>query len=147
MTGKDYRLPSEAEWEYAARAGTTTPFSTGACITTDQANYRGFYGYGDCQKSGADRGKTLEVGSFNPNPWGLYDVHGNLWEWVQDCWHDSYSDAPPDGSAWGSRDCAIPMLRGGSWSSGPEKARSASRISDESDHRFWTFGFRVARTY
>ena len=98
-TGKDYRLPSEAEWEYAARAGTTTPFWWGATITPDQANYDGNYPYAGGAK-GQYRQKTLPVKSFDPNPWGLYQVHGNVWEWVQDTWHDSYHGAPDDGSSW-----------------------------------------------
>ena len=104
-TGKSYRLPSEAEWEYAARAGTATPFHTGATISTDQANY-------------ADRRTTL-VGAFAPNAFGLYDVHGNVWEWVEDCWHDSYRGAPSDGTAWtAGGDCSRRVLRGGSWDKG-----------------------------
>ncbi len=91
-TGKQYWLQSEAEWEYAARAGTTTPFWWGDTITTDQANYNGNYPYNGGAK-GEFRWKTLPVRSFKPNPWGLYQVHGNVWEWVEDCWNGTYKGA------------------------------------------------------
>ena len=97
ITGKTYRLLSESEWEYVARAGTTTPFHFGSTISTDQANYDGNYTYGGGRK-GVYREKTISVGSFRANAWGLYDVHGNVWEWVGDCWNDSYTGAPADGS-------------------------------------------------
>ena len=114
LTGKEYRLPSESEWEYAARAGTATPFHTGATISTDQANYDGNYVYGN-GRQGAYREGTLPVGSFPANGFGLHDVHGNVWEWVQDCWHGNYEGAPSDGSAWASGDCSVRVLRGGAW--------------------------------
>jgi len=104
-SGKTYRLLTEAEWEYAARAGTTTPFSTGRTITPDQANFDGNYTYGGSSK-GAYRQKTVDAGSFKPNAFGLHDMHGNVWEWVQDCYKDSYSGAPVDGSASASGDCS-----------------------------------------
>ncbi len=113
MTGKLYRLPAEAEWEYAARAGTKTPYSTGNCIDTAKANYDGNYDWGDCPKTGLYREQTVEVGSLPANPWGLHEVHGNVYEWVQDCWNDSYQGAPADGSAWEAGDCARRVLRGG----------------------------------
>jgi len=97
-TGKVYRLPSEAEWEYACRAGTKTPFSCGETITTELANYNGNYTYAE-EGKGQYRSETVEVGSFPPNPWGLYDMHGNVWEWCEDGWHDNYQGAPTDGSA------------------------------------------------
>jgi formylglycine-generating enzyme required for sulfatase activity len=97
-TGKPYRLPSDAEWEYAARAGTETRFHFGATISTAQANYNGNYPHGSGAK-GEYRGRTVAAGSLPANPWGLHEVHGNVWEWVQDCWHESYQGAPADGSA------------------------------------------------
>lgn len=113
-TGKPYRLPSEAEWEYAARAGTVTPFSTGPCINTGQANYNG--DYNQCgAKTGVYLGKTQPVGSYPANPWGLYDMHGNVWEWVADCWNDSYAGAPTDESAWQRENCARRAARGPRW--------------------------------
>ena len=113
-TGKSYRLLSEAEREYVARAGTATPFWWGSSITPEQANYNGNYVYAGGQK-GEYRSKTLPVKSFKPNPWGLYQVHGNVYDWVEDCYHDSYNGAPTDGSAWTSGDCTYRVLRGGSW--------------------------------
>ena len=96
---------SEAEREYVARAGTTTPFWWGSSITPEQANYNGNYVYAGGGSKGEYRAKTVPVKSFKPNPWGLYQVHGNVWEWVEDCWNDSYSGAPADGSAWTTGDC------------------------------------------
>ena len=131
-TGEPYRLLSEAEWEYVARAGTTGPFHTGSTISTSQANYRGT--------------QTVEVGSFSPNAFGLHDVHGNVDEWVEDCWNDSYQSAPSDGSAWERGDCGRRVVRGGSWFIGPRYLRSANRAWGDSGDRFAFFGFRVART-
>jgi len=146
-TGKRYRLPSEAEWEYAARAGTTTPFSTGACIHTDQANYDGNYDYNNCgAKTGVYLQKTQPVGSYPANPWGLYDVHGNLWEWAEDCWNDNYQGAPTDGSAWRHGNCSQRVLRGGSWVSVPGGLRCADRIRGGAGLRDYGVGFRLART-
>ena len=147
-TGKGYRLPTEAEWEYAARAGTTTPFSTGACIDTDQANYNGYVGWEDCPETGVDRGKTVEVGSLPANPWGLCDMHGNVWEWAEDCWHDSYHDAPTDGTAWlkaDGGDCGRRVVRGGSWYCKPGNLRSADRDWSNTDDRDIYIGFRLAQ--
>lgn len=145
-TGNSYRLLSEAEWEYAARAGTTTVFSTGPTITTDQANFDGDYTYGGSEK-GKDLGKTIEVGSFKPNPFGLHDMHGNVWEWVEDCYQrDGYQRAPADGSAYVSGDCSRRVLRGGSWNSYPRFLRSADRYGDRVGYRVDNYGFRVART-
>jgi formylglycine-generating enzyme required for sulfatase activity len=99
-TGKNYTLPSEAQWEYACRAGTTTPFYFGATISTDAANYDGNYTY-DQGDRGIYREQTTDVASFPANSWGLYDMHANVWEWCLDEWHNSYEGAPADGSAWG----------------------------------------------
>jgi formylglycine-generating enzyme required for sulfatase activity/uncharacterized caspase-like protein len=130
-TGKPYRLPSEAEWEYACRAGTTTPFHFGETITTDLANYDGNYIYGSGSK-GEYRGQTTEVGKFPANAFGLYDMHGNIWEWCQDAWHESYERAPADGTAWMSKnDNDYRLLRGGSWLNVPRYCRSAYRSRHE----------------
>ena len=139
-TGESYRLPSEAEWEYAARAGTTTPFHTGATISRDQANYG---------RSVRDGGRTTPVGTFAPNAFGLYDMHGNVQEWVEDCWHDNYRGAPADGSVRRVRrggNCDRRVLRGGSWYSNPLHIRSAARNSYSAGDRYIFAGFRVART-
>ncbi|MEH2014734.1 SUMF1/EgtB/PvdO family nonheme iron enzyme [Nostoc sp.] len=125
-TGRKYRLASEAEWEYACRAGTTTPFHFGETITTELANYNGNSTYASAPK-GKNRQETTEVGSFPPNAFGLYDMHGNVWEWCQDIWHDSYKRAPQDGSAWIDNDNQSQLVRGGSWFINPEFCRSASR--------------------
>lgn len=145
-TGKRYRLPSESEWEYAARAGTRTPFSTGNTITPEQANFDGVYTYNGSSK-GRYREQTIAVGSFKPNDFGLYDMHGNVWEWVEDCWHDDYNGAPGDGSAWTSN-CAENrrVLRGGSWNDNPRYLRSAFRYGEAPVYRGDYGGFRVART-
>lgn len=134
-TGKAYRLLSEAEWEYAARGGTITPFWWGKLISTDQANY-----------SGAYRRRTVPVDNFQPNPFGLYQVHGNVWQWVEDCWHDSYSGAPTDGSGWKTGDCLTRVLRGGSWVNVSRNLRAALRYNGYPDARISDGGFRVART-
>ncbi len=147
QTGRPYRLPSEAEWEYAARAGTKTPFSTGRCIHTNQANYYGDYDYNGCgAKTGVHRGRTVPVGSLPANPWGLHEVHGNVWEWVQDRWHGNYNGAPTDGSAWEGGDAAGRMLRGGSWSFHPRNLRAAKRYCRSQHDRDINVGFRIART-
>lgn len=144
---KAYRLLSEAEWEYAARGGTTTPFSFGSAITPDQADYNGTFAYGD-GRTGVFRNRTTPVGSFAPNPFGLYDMSGNVWEWVQDCYSASYAVLPRDGSANVTIGCNNRVLRGGSWASYPQHLRSAYRFLINPVARFdnWGVGFRVART-
>ncbi|MDB9490520.1 formylglycine-generating enzyme family protein [Dolichospermum circinale CS-534/05] len=144
-TQKPYKLPSEAQWEYACRAGTTTPFHFGETITTDLANYDGNFTYGNGTK-GVDRGETTEVGSFKiANEFGLYDMHGNVWEWCQDDWHNSYEGAPTDSSAWTSDESNSDkkLLRGGSWSDYPDYCRSAYRIYLDAGFDSSINGFRV----
>ena len=144
-TGRTYSLPSEAQWEYACRAGTTTPFHFGETITTDLANYNGDYVYGQ-GPTGVYRGKTTAVGSFGvANNFGLYDMHGNVWEWCQDHWHSNYEGAPTDESAWLSNkeDSNRRLLRGGSWSFDPVDCRSACRYGNNLDSSFNNIGFRV----
>ncbi|MDJ0615722.1 MAG: bifunctional serine/threonine-protein kinase/formylglycine-generating enzyme family protein [Calothrix sp. MO_192.B10] len=126
-TGKEYRLPSEAEWEYACRAGTTTPFYFGEAITTDLANYDGTYIYAS-EPQGEYRQETTDVGIFPPNAFGLYDMHGNVFEWCADPWHDNYEGAPKDGRVWlENGDDNYSPLRGGSWLDAPRNCRSAYR--------------------
>jgi formylglycine-generating enzyme required for sulfatase activity len=142
-TGKPYRLLSEAEREYITRAGTTTPFWWGSSISTSQANYD-FRFYAGAL--GEYRGKTVPVDSFQANPWSLYQVHGNVLEWVEDCLHDTYTGAPTDGSAWTSGGCTRRVLRGGAWDVYPAALRAAFRKWYPTDYRYGTVGFRVART-
>jgi formylglycine-generating enzyme required for sulfatase activity len=132
-TGKTYRLPSEAEWEYACRAKTTSPFHFGKTITADLANY------------GNNCGPTTDVGSFKkPNAFGLYDMHGNVWEWCADPWHENYNGAPTDGSVWESGgNFDRRLLRGGSWYSNSWDCRSANRYGAKPDGRLRNYGFRV----
>ena len=138
-----FRLPSEAEWEYAARAGTTTPFYFGETISAEQANYDGNYTYGKGNK-GVYRGQTTDVGNFPPNDFGLYDMHGNVWEWVADTYHEKYTGAPDDGSIWGKLgDKKAKVLRGGSWNGPPDNCRSAYRNWCDPDLRFYDIGARV----
>jgi formylglycine-generating enzyme len=134
------RLPTEAEWEYATRAGTTTPFNTGRCLSTSQANYNGNYPYDVCSK-GEYRSKTMPVGSFAPNAWGLYDMHGNVWEWCRD-WYGDYSTSAqtnPKGPASGSDR----VMRGGSWFFNAQYCRSAYRDHFTPDYRYLDLGFRL----
>ena len=137
-TGQHYRLLSEAEWEYAARAGTTTAFSWGDHAGENLAN---------CASCGSPPwgGKqSAPVGSFPANPWGLFDMHGNVWEWVRDCANENYNGAPSDGSAWEAGDCAERMVRGGAFDFGAKLSRSSYRLSLPPDVSH-PFGFRVAR--
>ena len=138
-TGFEYRLLSESEWEYAARAGTGTAYSWGNEIGRNRANC------GGCS-SPWELGGTAPVGSFAANAFGLHDMHGNVWEWVEDCWNESYVGAPSDGSAWLRGDCSERAFRGGSWGFGPSALRSAVRFSIGTGFRNNDLGFRVART-
>jgi formylglycine-generating enzyme required for sulfatase activity len=141
-TNKAYRLPSEAEWEYACRGGTTTPFYFGKTISTELANYDGNYTYGGGAK-GEYREKTTVVGKFPANPCGLYDMCGNLCEWCEDEWHKNYINAPTDGSAWSDGSNRYATLRGGSWINDPLNCRSAYRNCNNRDDHVNDLGFRV----
>jgi formylglycine-generating enzyme required for sulfatase activity len=131
-TGRTYRLPSEAEWEYACRAGTTTPFHFGETLSPEVANY-------------GNKGKTTTVGKFPANAFGLCDMHGNVWEWCLDHWHDGYGEeAPADGSAWvEDEDGSLRVIRGGSWFNNPWHCRSAYRRASWIGYRNYNLGFRV----
>jgi formylglycine-generating enzyme required for sulfatase activity len=143
-TGKQYRLPSEAEWEYAARAGTATSFSFGDTITTAQANYDASAG---AQVSpDQNRQKTMPVGSYPANAFGLHDMHGNVWEWVEDCWSDEYTAVTPaDGTPYLGANCTGRVMRGGSWEDYAGELRAAARVGSNTDDPTWSDGFRVAR--
>jgi formylglycine-generating enzyme required for sulfatase activity len=138
-TGQPYLLPSEAEWEYACRAGTTTRYAFGDTIAPKDANY-----------SESKVGRTTEVGSYPPNAWGVYDLHGNVWEWVEDVWHESYKGAPADGAAWtngeGKQSSRLRVYRGGSRNNHPRVLRSAYRSGIKPVYRKSNLGFRVGRT-
>ena len=145
--GKSYRLPSEAEWEYACRAGTKTPFSFGDNITPDLVNYNGNYPYKSAPK-GEYREQTTDVETFTPNSFGLYDMHGNVWEWCEDDWHENYINAPTDGSAWNSQsDSRYKLLRGGSWGYFARNCRAAHRYRYSRDNRDFNYGFRVVSSF
>jgi formylglycine-generating enzyme required for sulfatase activity len=136
-TGRSYRLPSEAEWEYSARAGTTSTFWWGNDVGKSNAN---------CDNcDAAPPRKTLPAGSFRPNGFGLYDTAGNAYEWVEDCWNDTYSKAPKDGTAWTTGQCSQRVLRGGSFANKSSAATSAARFRYDIDVRYYANGFRVAR--
>jgi formylglycine-generating enzyme required for sulfatase activity len=158
-TGRHYTLPSEAQWEYACRAGTTTAFHFGETITPELANYDGTHKYADGPK-GEYRKEATPVGMFPANAWGLQDMHGNVWEWCLDHWHHSYEGAPADGSAWlnpaepnnkattkkgnnSDSEQQPRLLRGGSWFNGPRICRSAYRSDFLPVNRSNYFGFRV----
>jgi formylglycine-generating enzyme required for sulfatase activity len=146
-TGKRYRLLSETEREYAARAGTTTPFWWGSTINPTQANYNGT---AEPYKGGGSKGEwrkaSVPVDTFEANPWGLYNVHGNVLEWSEDCWNEKNAGNPGDGSARTSGDCNLRVLRGASWAGDPGFLRSALRFPSKPDIRNYNIGFRVART-
>ena len=137
-TGGKFRLPTEAEWEYAARAGSTTKYSWGNSIGSNRAN---------CNGCGSrwDNETTAPVGSFTANAWGLHDMHGNVWEWVQDCWNKNYKGAPSDGRAWMSGKCRQRVIRGGSWHTTPRGLRSAYRYGYTRSFRYDDIGFRLAQ--
>jgi len=143
LTVREYRLPSEAEWEYACRAGTTTAFHFGETITGELANYNASKTYAD-EPKGEYREETTPVGQFSPNAFGLYDMHGNVWEWCADTWHDNYDGAPRDGSVWTENGYDNhSSLRGGSWYIDPFNCRSASRYDDYRRDYSGDYGFRV----
>jgi formylglycine-generating enzyme required for sulfatase activity len=149
QTDEHYRLPSEAEWEYAARAGTTTPFSTGECISTNDANFFGPSAYSNCPQSNLSLGKTRPAGSYPASAFLLHDLHGNVSEWVQDCYHVTYERAPTDGRAWLAQnqgECTYRVLRGGSWVFLQALMRSAFRFRGTTEEVSNTHGFRLART-
>jgi formylglycine-generating enzyme required for sulfatase activity len=161
LTGIGYRLPSETQWEYACRAGTTTPFYFGETLTDKLANYNASMTYAS-EPKGENKKETIPVGQFPPNAFGLYDMHGNVWEWCMDDWHDNYENAPSDGSAWldnnqeenldtenslesTEKDGDTPffVMRGGSWYNDPDFCRSAKRINNRPDLYDFDYGFRV----
>jgi eukaryotic-like serine/threonine-protein kinase len=141
-SGKNYRLPSESEWEYACRANTTSAFSCGETIMTDLANFDGNFNYAD-EPKGQYWEKVVLTGSFSPNGFGLSEMHGNVWEWCLDHWHENYLGAPSDGSSWSNINNDR-VLRGGSWNNIPKNCRSASRNLLAADARLNSVGFRIA---
>ncbi|MFO1161483.1 MAG: formylglycine-generating enzyme family protein [Reyranellaceae bacterium] len=146
QTGKTYRLPSEAEREYVTRAGTATPFWWGREIAPEQANYDRTRSYAGGSTAADSNHRTLPIQNFKANPWGLYQVHGNVDEWTQDCWHDSNIGNPADGSARSTGDCTRRVLRGGNWDNDPSSLRAAARFGVTADPGSIVIGFRVARS-
>jgi formylglycine-generating enzyme required for sulfatase activity len=142
ITGKDYRLLSEAEYEYAARTGSQTKYPWGDGIK------RNGQAMANCDGCGSqwDTKQTAPVGSFPANAFGLLDMVGNVWEWTDDCWHESYQGAPAEGSAWTRGDCSRRVVRGGSWDLNPVNLRSANRYGNDTGGRLNDLSFRVART-
>jgi formylglycine-generating enzyme required for sulfatase activity len=144
-TGHRYRLLSEAEWEYAARGGSVDAFAHGATLSVREANFDASQKT-DLNPRGPLRGRTTTVGMFQPNGFGLYDVEGNVWEWVEDCWNDEYGPAlPADGKPALTGDCNGRVLRGGSWEDGAADLRLAARVASAAGDRSWSDGIRVAR--
>ena len=139
VTQRSFRLPSEAEWEYAARGGTRTKFWWGDQLQANMANCKG------CDQP-YDASQPLKVGSFKPNPFGLYDMGGNIHQWVADCWHKNYQGAPSDGSPWVDNDCLSHVMRSGSWKNDPSYVRPSSRDQYDTGVRYPTHGFRVAHS-
>jgi formylglycine-generating enzyme required for sulfatase activity len=137
-TGKPYRLPTEAEWEYAARGGTTTPYWWGNKMKNGTANCKA------CGQPWHQEGPE-KVGSFSPNPYGLYDMNGSVWEWVSDCWHNNYKKAPENGSSWNEASCRTRVIRGGSWREDASYMTSTTRFKYDASVRYSQNGFRVAR--
>ena len=144
-TGKRYRLLTETEREYVTRGGTITPFWWGATISTDQANYDGSISYGG-GAPGERCKSTGPVESFLPNPWGLYNVHGNAWDWTEDCWNSANAGNPGDGSPRVTGDCSLRVIRGAGWNNAPHTLRSARRDKEAINARVSRMSFRVART-
>jgi len=150
QTKEQYRLPSEAEWEYACRAGTNMPFSSGEVIVTDQINYNGNSPYRGDDSKGEYRKQTVPVATLLANPWGLYEMHGNIWEWTADCWHRNYTDAPYDGTAWLeglNAECNRRVIRGGAWCDKADLMRSATRSRSTISRIFYELGFRLVKVF
>lgn len=144
-TGETYRLLSEAEWEYVARAGQVAPFGNGFDISSKQANFDGKAPYGTAAEGHYLR-KTQVVGQYEPNAFGIYDMHGNVYEWVEDCWNEDHSGAAGDGSARTDGDCKFRIMKGGSWAAHGYQTRAAARIRYVTDYRYDDYGMRLART-